>query len=579
MWGPTELPDGSSAFPVYKRLGVKVLQHQLSWREVATARPANPRDPADPAYRWPAWLDRAVAEGDRNRIRSALMVKRTPDWANGNRGEQWAPTRLRDYADFLAAAARRYRTSATGWSGASRPAATRSSRCRRTRPRGPRLYARMLDQAYVALKGVRRSNKVIGGNTWTVGVVSPAKFVRWMRLPNGKPPRLDWFGHNPFAARRPKLSLRPYDSNVRDMSDVDTLHREVRRAYRGRRTPRLWLSEFTVSARRENRAFTYFVSEQRAGALDHRGVPDRAPEAVRRGPRLVHAARRARGARQPHQRPALRRRQAEARLRAPTAARAERRRARAGPRQRSTFSSRPKRARTSSRPAAPMRGRAGRTPRPALRGSSGGTATPAPARVTSSAASPRADTIAGRPAARHSSSLVGSASANRSRSRSITTPASALANSSGTSAAGTVPSISTFASSRLARASSAASAPPPAIVTWTTFGPGDPRCLDERAEAVREPERARVEHLQRPFLRWRPDGLEALEVHGRGHVHRATGRRRPLLEQPHHALGGHGDGRRVTVGPLLERARCGDRATLRAGRRSRPRCQATGRRR
>ena len=175
MWGPTELPDGSSAFPVYKRLGVKVLQHQLSWREVATARPANPRDPADPAYRWPAWLDRAVAEGDHNRIRSALMVKRTPDWANGNRGEQWAPTRLRDYADFLAAAARRYRT-VRYWMVWGEP--TRGDSFKPMPPnatRGPRLYARMLDLAYVALKGVRRSNKVIGGNTWTVGVVSPAE--------------------------------------------------------------------------------------------------------------------------------------------------------------------------------------------------------------------------------------------------------------------------------------------------------------------------------------------------------------------------------------------------------------------
>ena len=36
------------------------------------------------------------------------MVKRTPDWANGNRGEQWVPTRLRDYGDFMVAAARRY---------------------------------------------------------------------------------------------------------------------------------------------------------------------------------------------------------------------------------------------------------------------------------------------------------------------------------------------------------------------------------------------------------------------------------------------------------------------------------------
>ena len=108
MWGPSKMPDGSSAFPVYKQLGVRVLQHQLSWRDVATRRPANAKDPNDPAYVWPAALDQAVAEGDQNGIRSAIMVKRTPDWANGNRGEQWVPTRLRDYADFMIAAGDRH---------------------------------------------------------------------------------------------------------------------------------------------------------------------------------------------------------------------------------------------------------------------------------------------------------------------------------------------------------------------------------------------------------------------------------------------------------------------------------------
>jgi hypothetical protein len=262
MWGPAVLPDGSSAFPTYKRLGVRVLQHQLSWREVATARPANPQDPADPAYRWPSSLDALVAEADRNGIKIALMVKRTPGWANGNRGEQWAPTRLRDYADFMAAAARRYRT-VRHWMIWGEP--TRGDSFKpmpRNAPRGPRVYAKLLDQAYAALKRIRRSNVVIGGMTWTVGVVSAPKFIRWMKLPNGRRPRLDWFGHNPFSARLPKLSRPPYAAAVRDFSDLDTLYREVRRAYRGRPAPRLWLSEFTVSATRDNRAFGFHVSER-----------------------------------------------------------------------------------------------------------------------------------------------------------------------------------------------------------------------------------------------------------------------------------------------------------------------------
>ena len=110
IWGPSTLPDGSSAFPVYKRLGVEVRQQQLRWRDVATSRPADPRNPADPAYRWPKPIDDAVAEGDRYGIRTAIMLRDTPDWANGNRGPQWTPQRAGDYADFAVAAARRYTT-------------------------------------------------------------------------------------------------------------------------------------------------------------------------------------------------------------------------------------------------------------------------------------------------------------------------------------------------------------------------------------------------------------------------------------------------------------------------------------
>jgi hypothetical protein len=261
IWGPSTLPDGSSAYPVYKRLGVDVRQLQLRWRDVAAARPKHPRDPSDPAYRWPKSIDDAVAEGDRNGIRTALMLRDTPDWANGDRGAQWVPRRVGDYADFAVAAARRYR-SVRYWMIWGEP--TRGDSFKPMPPnatRGPRVYARLLDRAYGALKRVRKSNVVIGGMTWTGGVVTPARFIRWMRLPNGKRPRLDWFGHNPFSARFPRLSRRPYAPGIRDFSDIDDIYAQLRREY-PRPAPRLWLSEFSVTARRPSRAFTFHVSER-----------------------------------------------------------------------------------------------------------------------------------------------------------------------------------------------------------------------------------------------------------------------------------------------------------------------------
>lgn len=260
IWGPNRLPDGRNAFPVYRRLGVDVLERQLDWRTVARRRPANSQDPADPAYRWPKDLRFAYRHAGRNEMRIALMVKGTPGWANGGQAEQYAPDDPGDYADFLVAASRKY-PRVRHWMIWGEPA--RQSNWLPLplhRPTAPRAYAILLDRAYSAIKRQDRADVVIGAMTFTVGDVSPNEWVRWMRLPDGRPPRMDWWGHNAFSNRKPRLSRPTYAKGVRDFSDLDTLHREIARAYRGRRVPRLWISEFTVSSDHANRAFVFYVS-------------------------------------------------------------------------------------------------------------------------------------------------------------------------------------------------------------------------------------------------------------------------------------------------------------------------------
>src|SRR3954451_3581224 len=108
IWGPLVLPNGRSAFPVYRDLGVQDLQYQLSWRATATRRAQHPRDPRDPAYHWPVAVTQAVRLAHRNGMSASLMLIETPAWANGARSHAWAPTRAKDFADFAAAASRHY---------------------------------------------------------------------------------------------------------------------------------------------------------------------------------------------------------------------------------------------------------------------------------------------------------------------------------------------------------------------------------------------------------------------------------------------------------------------------------------
>jgi hypothetical protein len=254
------LPNGASAFPIYHQLGVDVFQIDLNWAQAAPTEPADPNDPNDPAYLWPAQLTQAIAQAARYRIRICLLVQGTPGWANGNQPEQWAPTNPADYANFLIAAAHRY-PSVHLWmiwgepnrEGNFEPMPGNS-------PVGPRRYALLLDAAYHALKQVGSENTVIGGDTWSFGTVEPADFVRWMRLPNGQPPPLDYYGHNPFSIRFPQAGEQPYFPGGRDIDDLATLETQLTGVYH--RPVKLWLSEFTVASDHPNFAFSFAVSRK-----------------------------------------------------------------------------------------------------------------------------------------------------------------------------------------------------------------------------------------------------------------------------------------------------------------------------
>jgi hypothetical protein len=270
IWGPVSV-DGVSQFPIYRDLGAGIYHASFSWSSVARWRPANPTDPSDPAYQWPASIDQAVAEAKQYGLRVALMVKGTPAWANGGRPQNWAPSRPGDYADFMAAAASRYRSVRywVVWGEPTRqpnfmplPITPASKPLTRSQRAAPHRYARILDAAYGAIKRVNRRALVVGGNTFTNGHIGPRNWIANLELPSGRPPRMDLYGHNPFAARRPDLSKPPLVRGYADFCDLDDVARWVDR-YLGR-TPRgarikLWLGEYTAPTQ-PNSGFGWHVS-------------------------------------------------------------------------------------------------------------------------------------------------------------------------------------------------------------------------------------------------------------------------------------------------------------------------------
>jgi hypothetical protein len=256
MWGPA-IHDGVSLFPTYQDLGVKIYEDDVRWNSIAPRRPHSPTSPNDPAYVWPAEVTRAVAEAKRYHMQVALQIIGAPTWANGGKPWNWAPKKPQDYANFAIAAAKRY-PSVHLWMIWGEPSRTPNfepetpvkpfAKLNAQQEIAPHLYARILDAAYGALKSVSRSNLVIGGMTYTTGDISTQQWIENLRLPDGKPPRLDMYGHNPFSYRAPDLANPPSADQQVDFSDLGRLSKLVARnlGRPGNRDPKLFISEWTV---------------------------------------------------------------------------------------------------------------------------------------------------------------------------------------------------------------------------------------------------------------------------------------------------------------------------------------------
>lgn len=287
IWGPA-MVDGVSQFPIYRDLGVGIYQTAVSWRETAPSQPVHPLDPSDPAYTWSPTLDFAVSEAKRYGIAVSLMVLRTPEWANGGRDETVPPSKPQDYAKFVEAIARRYpsvrlfmvwgepirRPNYALSPGKAAPNyyATKGQSPGKRLPvlnaaqrRDVRGYAELVDATYGRLKKRSRKYRIIGGNTTTSGEIDPFNWVRWMRLGNGKPPRMDMFGHNPFGTRGPDLKKKQILVGTADFSDLDVfvpwIDRWLRRSGRNRRLP-LFISEYTAPTDVPSYEFPYHVTRK-----------------------------------------------------------------------------------------------------------------------------------------------------------------------------------------------------------------------------------------------------------------------------------------------------------------------------
>ena len=267
VWGPASF-HGANQFPLYRSLGAKIYEASLDWNAVALGRPADPTDPADPAYVWPATLTKEITQAERYGMRVLLQVGNAPAWADGGHGgDGWAPKSPLAYAEFVEAATRRFPGVHLWmiWGEPNRrgdfrpevPAKYTATRLTPAQQRAPHLYAQMLDAAYGVLKARSPANIVIGGDTYTAGLLDPQQWLANLVLPSGRRPRMDMYGHNPFSYTVPLFGATPSGYGEVQFSDLPRLEAWTR-LYLGHPVP-LFLSEFCVPTAADQ-TFNFYIS-------------------------------------------------------------------------------------------------------------------------------------------------------------------------------------------------------------------------------------------------------------------------------------------------------------------------------
>ena len=280
-----------SAFPYYRQLKADVFQYQLVWNQIAPSQPEHPRNPKDPAYRWSSELGFAVRQARAMGMRVMFEIKGSPSWANG--GLRRTGPRSRGPLPPSPPPPRAgSATSTTGRSGGADP----QQQLHAPGPQGRR-YARILKAAYRALNRVNRRNVVVGGMSFFGGATRPARWIRYLRLPSGKPPPMDWYGHNPFERRFPNIRKKPIGSFrglERHRHSVEGGEAALARAPQG--PAKLWLVARTRSSPTmapTSSTTTCHGPSRRAAA---RRLPPRPKAALRKGDGLVPVDRLSAGA-------------------------------------------------------------------------------------------------------------------------------------------------------------------------------------------------------------------------------------------------------------------------------------------
>jgi Cellulase (glycosyl hydrolase family 5) len=262
--------DRANVFDLAERANAGIARTTVYWSRIAESKPTDATNPFDSAYVFDD-LDEFVRSAGMHGMEVMLTIWGTPSWANGGKGQNYAPTSPSSLQNFARALATRYSGRYPGlpfvryftvWNESNLGLFLSPQYDAKGKPVAPAIYARMYRAAYAGIKaGNPRALVAIGetsargrdrylGRQGTQETESPGKFAEL--LSKQRPAlKFDAWSQHPYPT---DLTQKPTQlvrwPNV-TLSQLPRFEKALDTWFKRKNIP-IWITEYGYQTRPEN---------------------------------------------------------------------------------------------------------------------------------------------------------------------------------------------------------------------------------------------------------------------------------------------------------------------------------------
>jgi hypothetical protein len=253
--------DRLAVFDLAEQAHAGIVRTTVYWSRIAQTKPANSANPFDPAYQFDD-LDEFVRNAGLHGMEVMLTIWGTPSWANGGKGQNYAPTNYSTLQNFARALSSRYSGRYTSypfvryftvWNESNLGQFLSPQYDPKGKPAAPAIYAKLYRAAYAGIKaGNSRALVGIGetsargrdrvlGRQGTQETESPGKFAEL--LSKQRPAlKFDAWSHHPYptSINNPPLANTRWPNVT--LTNLPRFERELATWFK--RPVLIWVTEY-----------------------------------------------------------------------------------------------------------------------------------------------------------------------------------------------------------------------------------------------------------------------------------------------------------------------------------------------